>query len=66
VVVHQEDGKFAGIILPEKGCYRLTYRFGFIAGWDDRDYGWVATGSDVLGCVIVKPAQAPESAAGEE
>jgi hypothetical protein len=65
VVVDQDYGKFAGVILLEEAGYCLRGGGGFVAGWDYGDYlgpfGWCFSVRDV----VIEFGQAPEVASGQ-
>jgi hypothetical protein len=65
VVVDQDYGKFAGVILLEEAGYCLRDGGGFVAGGDYGDYAGPDRWRLVGGNVVVEIAEMPKVAAGE-
>jgi hypothetical protein len=65
VVVDQDYGEFAGVILLEEAGYCLGDGGGFVAGRDYGDYAAPAAWSLVACRVVIEFAETPEFASGE-
>jgi hypothetical protein len=62
VVVNEDDGELAGVILVEQARKRLRDCGGFIAGRDDGDDSGPRAWNSVLHGVVVEFAETPECA----
>jgi hypothetical protein len=65
VVVYEEKGEFAGIILLKQGCDGRGDGFGFVAGGDDGEDAGPDLRRCVKGGVVTERTQAPEGASSE-
>lgn len=67
VVIHYDEGKFAGIVLSKQRAGRFADGGGFIAGWNDGDYAGPpgrrgVFDRGVLDRIVVERPQTPEHA----